>query len=558
MKTVTPFRFMIYMVIIIATMTQCAKPATLQGGPEDKSPPSLRIETSTKNQQIHFEKQDIVLEFDEFVELKDVTSKVIVSPPLTYIPSITSRGKKVIFKFDEREVLKNNATYVVNFSDAIVDYTEGNAVENYRFVVSTGAYIDSLSIKGNILNAKTNEPEKDIIVMLYEDTRDSVLYLQKPFYFAKTDDQGLFTIENIRADSFKVCALRDDNLNYIYDQDSEWIGFLDSLIIVSDSSNINLSMEVFQERLAFDRLGFDAKQYGSVAVLYTGTPTDVRFETSYKDQALTSEIIDDSLKVWYRNDVDSAFQIYLTDQQSYIDTIKVRKYKLEDFRKKKTLKLTGNNLSMGNKLGFRDSLKLEFNHPITSFMEDSIRLNLKQDTLVARQSEVAFLLDSISPRQVTLLHNWKPDSSYTIDVLPDAFIDFFDLANDSLSLDFRILSAADYGSIYFNYDSLSLDIDYVVKLMEDEEILEQRSIVDTQGKIAFSNLLPGDYLFEIIEDTNRNGEWDPGDYQERKQSENIIYKSLESLRANWELNVYFRNMQFIDSPTPIEDDTEDR
>jgi hypothetical protein len=43
-------------------------------------------------------------------------------------------------------------------------------------------------------------------------------------------------------------------------------------------------------------------------------------------------------------------------------------------------------------------------------------------------------------------------------------------------------------------------------------------------------------LPQIVIDTNKNRQWDTGNFLKRKQPENIIFmKSNMSLRANWDL-----------------------
>ena len=103
-----------------------------------------------------------------------------------------SKEKKVIVEFDEEEVLKENTTYTINFGESIVDYTEGNPLTNYTFVFSTGEFIDSLSVSGTVVNSFTGEAQENVMVSLYDQLQDSVIYEERPLYFAKTDKSGRF------------------------------------------------------------------------------------------------------------------------------------------------------------------------------------------------------------------------------------------------------------------------------------------------------------------------------------------------------------------------------
>ena len=132
------------------------------------------------------------------------------------VPTVTTKLKKLRFEFAEEEVLKEDATYSINFGDAVKDLTEGNPVPNFKFVFSTGDFIDSLKMEGTIVDALTGKPVEDVLYMLYKNLADSVVQTEKPFYFGKSDKTGTFTIENIKAGQYKAFALEDQDVNYLY------------------------------------------------------------------------------------------------------------------------------------------------------------------------------------------------------------------------------------------------------------------------------------------------------------------------------------------------------
>ena len=180
----------------------CHNQIQLTGGPKDEAPPVLDTTLSTPNNQVRFDKQEITLYFDEYVSVRDPIKQILVTPPLIYAPQVTERLERITFEFDDKEVLKENATYVINFGESIIDYNESNKLENFTMVFSTGDYIDSLSIRGNVIDSKTQQASPEYLVMLYESVYDSVVYKEKPFYFARTDMEGQFEINNLRADTF--------------------------------------------------------------------------------------------------------------------------------------------------------------------------------------------------------------------------------------------------------------------------------------------------------------------------------------------------------------------
>jgi len=113
----------------------CAQQGQLSGGEKDETPPQMDLANSTPNLQTNFEKQDLKFVFDEWLKLNDVYNQVVISPPLQKGQSgyeVSLKGKTVLFKFDDEEILRKNATYTINFGEAVQDLTERNPVNVIR------------------------------------------------------------------------------------------------------------------------------------------------------------------------------------------------------------------------------------------------------------------------------------------------------------------------------------------------------------------------------------------------------------------------------------------
>lgn len=205
----------------------CANVVSPAGGPRDETPPVV-LRSTPPNFSPNFAGGEIRIYFDEFVELKEINQKLLISPPLEKQPEVRLRGRSVIIELEEE--LRQNTTYNFFFGDAIVDITEGNAIPNFQFVVSTGPFVDSLTIAGRVTEAFSLKPAEGVYVMLYDEVYDSIPYLERPVYLAKTDKEGRYRISNMREGEFKIFALQDVNANFKYDLPNERIAFLDSLI----------------------------------------------------------------------------------------------------------------------------------------------------------------------------------------------------------------------------------------------------------------------------------------------------------------------------------------
>src|SRR5690606_13844623 len=122
----------------------CAKRGMIDGGPKDTVAPVLLM-SFPKNYSTEFKGNEIQLIFDEYVKLKNVNKQLIVSPPMETPPEIlpTTASKKITIKL--KDTLKLNTTYSLNFGQSIEDYNESNPYPQFKYVFSTGTYIDSLA-----------------------------------------------------------------------------------------------------------------------------------------------------------------------------------------------------------------------------------------------------------------------------------------------------------------------------------------------------------------------------------------------------------------------------
>lgn len=508
----------------------CANIVQPTGGARDETPPKLLQEGTTENYQTNFNKRTFKLSYNEWIQLKDEINQVIVSPPLQYRPDIRLKKKSVIFEFNEQEELREDATYVINFGDAIQDYTEGNEAEMI-FVFSTGDYIDSLEISGNIVDAFTGEPEPDVLLMLYDNLADSVLRKERPFYFGKTDEKGAFEIKNIKSDTFKVVALKDSNLNYLYDSEAEEISFLDTLIFLNDSSNLNLTLRLFQEDKKLKLRVNEQDDYGRVNLVFNQTPQEPNIFYDDFGQFAFWETEKDSVRFWYDVAEERDWNIYF-QRDTLIDTVKVDRLSKEEWKKKAKLKLKSFNQTA---FDYTKNLELEFNYPLRRL--DTAAIFVLQDTIADRIFPL-ISIDSINQKQLNFAHNWQQTTDYEIIFTPDALTDAFGWQNaDTLRQTQKTASEKDFGVMMLKFENLARDTAYIAKLFDSSEDLIQEFIIQdtTDFSMSIGQLLPGKYAIQLIEDVDKNGQWTTGNYDEKRFPERIFKQELEEIRAQWDV-----------------------
>ena len=218
--------------LMMLGLYRCANVLAPTGGPKDVTPPKV-VKSIPANHSSGFRGNKFSITFDEYIKLDKLTQQLLVSPPMAELPDFRIKGKTLILQFKDR--LKSNTTYSVFFGDAIQDITEGNPLHNYTYVFSTGSSVDSMSLRGQVVKAKDLKPVDNVLVMLYKNNNDTIaldsLPLRvKPFYVSKTDKKGNFIFSGLADTSYLIFALQDENYSMTFDQPTEKIAFLDSLV----------------------------------------------------------------------------------------------------------------------------------------------------------------------------------------------------------------------------------------------------------------------------------------------------------------------------------------
>ena len=203
----------IFFLCFCVIFTHCAKRGFPEGGPKDESQPVL-VNANPKENSINFDEKRIRLFFDEYIKLEDFRKQLVVSPPIEkslYSISPQSGASKYI-QIDINDTLPRQQTYVFNFGQSVIDNNEGNVLPFFKYVFSTGNYIDSLKISGNIKNSFKREDEKFISILLYpfdENFSDSIIYNSIPTYVGSTLDSTYFEISNLKKGKYLLIGIND-------------------------------------------------------------------------------------------------------------------------------------------------------------------------------------------------------------------------------------------------------------------------------------------------------------------------------------------------------------
>jgi uncharacterized protein (DUF2141 family) len=222
----------------------CAQIGAPTGGPKDTLVPVL-VKASPENKTIQFKGNKVVLSFDEYIDLQDLPSNLLISPVQKYSPVISYNLKTITIKF--KDTLAPNTTYSLNFGNAIKDINEGNVLKNFNYVFSTGDYIDSFELKGKVLMAETGKVDSTILVLLYRNSSDTAVQHRKADYTARLKGDGSFQFNYLPADQFSIYALKDGDGNKYYNAKSEIFGFSNDVVNIN-SNNPSITLYTYVEK----------------------------------------------------------------------------------------------------------------------------------------------------------------------------------------------------------------------------------------------------------------------------------------------------------------------
>ena len=439
--------------LISTLISGCAQIGAPTGGPKDTTAPVL-VKAIPQNKTLNFSGNKITLNFNEYVELQELQSNLLISPNPKSNPIISSKLKTVTVKF--KDSLSPNTTYTINFGNAIKDINEGNVFNNFTYTFSTGDKIDSLQLKGKVLLAETGTVDSTLMVMLYLNAHDSAVRTRKPDYITKLKGDGSFTFNNLPEANFKVYALKDGDGNKWYNSKTECFAF------------------------------------------------------SKEEMNTADNAIAPTLYAYVEKATESAPAPAL--------------------KKKSEKYLTFNSNVFSGEQDLLEPLVLTFQNPLKSVVLDSVVLS---DTNYKPIKAPQFIIDS-TRKKLTATYSWTPDQTLNLFVFTGAFEDSNGLKlKKTDTLTFKTKNTNQYGSLKINFNNLDLAKHPLLQFLSGQELKYKFALISNVWKTDL--MAPGDYEIRILYDENNNGQWDPGNYQNKIQPEKgIVLPQKISIKADWE------------------------
>lgn len=524
-------KFGLILIIISVFFISCAKRGTITGGPKDSIAPVI-VKSNPKNYQTNFAGNKIKIDFSEYIKVKDINKQLIISPPMEKSPTIVPQGSASKFiSITLNEDLKPNTTYSFNFGQSITDYNEGIPYSQFKYVFSTGTFVDSLQISGNIKDAFDVKTDEFVTVMLYDAAtyNDSLVYKKKPIYITNTLEKNTaFKIENIKEGEYYLVALKDKNNNYNYQSKSEKIAFKKEKIKIPTDSTFTLKL--FSEKNDIKTYSPTLESNNKLFLGYEGDVKNIQIYTKKNNIetplrfAKSENRKSDTLQVFVPNDAkDSLNVIVKSDNYAKEYTVKLKKLKVAD-----SLNIT---LFPNKKFNFDEKLSLVATTPVKKINSEKIFLRKKDS------SSVPFKITTDDFEQlITFDFKQEENEKYIVELLPGAIEDIYDTQNDSLKFEFTKGELSDFGNLKLRLKNVK-KFPYVLQILNSSGDIINEKYATKETEIYFEGIQPSNYQVRLFYDDNKNKIWDTGNFKTKTQPETMIYfPTLIGVRANWDVD----------------------
>jgi hypothetical protein len=500
--------------LYLLTMS-CAQIGVPSGGEIDKTPPKIiSISPELGATDVSIEAGgSIEVTFDEYVNVRGLSSQLLISPPFSKPIEWSIRKKTITFTWPEP--LIKDVTYVFQFGDAVIDLHEGNSTDDFIHAFSTGKNLDTLSLSGTVMDAFSGSAITGVRIFLFDSEVlvDSITKGINPKFIGTTNEQGLFTIRYLPEGNYRVMAVDDTDRNYHW-TDGESLAIYEEIIEVKGQDSLKSVMRMQETSSSLvkyfinasrDSLGLIeiemSQKFDSNDSLYIGNLD------SYSEGVnmwVWGNSIDDESIVWRGKDTLKVSEIRVVETTN-LEVINGPKGKI----------LTDNNV------------EIKFTRPIEE-VADSL-------FVITRMDSTELEIDSVwikenDPFSLEIEAKYKRGEGYELNILPGAV-----LGQGGQEL----LDSASFKWSTFERNELG-EIEVIINrggwlelISANGEVVKEMELSEGQ-KAIFKNLTPGTYAIKWKGDSNSNGSWDPVSLSKWKSPEAAeIMKTKVKVKADW-------------------------
>jgi uncharacterized protein (DUF2141 family) len=503
-------------IIYLLLLSSCASIQSLEGGLKDEIPPKI-MSSTPDSAKLFVTNNKISIQLDEYVRLQNINNLLLISPSQKTPPTATIKGKNVNIQLNDS--LLPNTTYTININGSIVDYNEGNPL-NEKLIFSTGGYIDSLTHSGVIVEKQTNKPCNNCNIYLYTTTTDSTILFNKPDYIARTNEVGQYLFTNLPPAHFTLIAIQDENKNTLLDAKEH--------VSMYHPINIDTIPQITDTTYIFPYLPYERIKPSILKISSPGL-IKLAFKNQIKDQILF--IINNVPIDPIVNNQNDTFTLLYTPIS---DTSRVSIYYLSD-----TIILNQIEISINKEprilIDELDAtyIKLSTNQRITKLdpskalvLQDSIKTTVDSIANVDNTITIYGKFDNLKNTLIILDSNFVTTISNTISLPDSLHLQKSNESDPKLTLSIKAIT-----------DTLQ-----IIEIIQKEQVKKIFKI--KSDTIININYLPsGIYNIRVTVDINANGTWDTGDPIRGTRPEPVFILTPFELRNNWDKELLINNIQ---------------
>ena len=529
----------------------CAQISSPTGGPIDEDPPEA-LKMSPASDEVNSRPASLRILFDEFVALKSPQQQLVISPPIATKPTFRIKGKEVRIELDPAS-FQDSTTYVFSFGKGIVDLHESNPAEDLNWAFSTGSVIDSLALKGRVLDRMTGKPMEGLRVLLFQEPveQDSILSGVLPDAIGMTDALGVFEIDYLDDGNYFPLALDDLNSDYTWDV-GEYLAFDSTAIAAGDSVEHILSgFEPEKEEALHYIESCALDSTGAISIYAPWDEASLKEDWSALFQGKAAfanwERKADSVMMWVDTSVVNAPEMLevVWAGELFNDTSNVRLGRRLRRQWPEPLKPLPRSSSA------QSTRELTFDRAVVVLDTSQWMLVRDGDTLGGMDFGMRNAADGLLSRNLQLEHEEADGSDYALMAFPGALKNpIGESQQDTLEWKWSVHASDYYGELSVALSNLPGTGWFIVQSKKHPTM---RIPCSGDTSLVFSRLVPGSYDLGFEWDVDGDGTWQMGDFRALEVPEPYFYpEETPTIRSNWLVEWVWDFSKLKESTPPVE------
>ena len=545
--------FKVLLVFIISLIfIKCAMQSLPSGGPPDKTPPEI-ISVYPNADSIHvgIYLNKIILTFSERMNEGTLPNNLFISPLLKYELKWTGTTELTIQVDD---TLKKDQTYVVTIGSGAQDGHNNKLKQSFQFAFSSGSKIDHGKIAGRVFGLK-NKETINMFAYAVNDTVIMDLDIRKPDYISQSGIDGLYKFDYLKAGTYRIFAVQDQNNNFLIDRNFEKVGIpyrdvmIDSSIqhyeglsfLLSKGDTIHpyvISAKAMNEHYIRVRLNKEVvtPEINKIKVLDSLANNVIKLfgVSKNREEPFFMELYTDSLNEdsFYKVTI-SSLNDSVGNSASVQETRKFPGSNRPDTVSLALLKFLPKDSTLD--VHPKSKVHIEFSRPINwPTMQESFKLHINSGQIINGQWDLRNLYEA----DFIPDNEFLPDSFYIASLSLNSIRDLWGatLGDSMLQHHFKIISLRQLGEIS---GDVSIKQQQAPVFINFKELKKKKNIytlrIPEPGKFFKPYLPGGKYLLDSFLDIDENGTYSYGEINPFIYAEPFIFiNDTIDVRNRWE------------------------